>query len=88
MKNPFLIYLILLFSFSLNKPCTLQAQDHALRFDGLDDVVLINKYMDLHLDSTDFTIEALVNIRPKARDLYTLLTNSSLAGWGGVFVWN
>jgi hypothetical protein len=58
------------------------SQDYALSFDGVDDMIFINKYEKLNLGTNDFTIEALVNLQQKPRDLHSLLTNSQLSGGG------
>ncbi len=63
-----------------------RGQDYVVSFDGMDDLIFINKYENLNVSSNDFTIEALVNLRQKQRDLHTILTNSSLSG--GVFIGN
>lgn len=59
-------------------------QDYSLLFDGVDDVVIVNKYDKLNLGSNNFTIEALLTLKPKSRDVHTILTNSTLNG-GGIY---
>jgi|GEM_PF-6791812 len=56
------------------------SQNQSLSFDGVDDWFIVNPYLDLNLGTSDFTIEAMVNVTQKSTGLHTILTNNNLAG--------